>query len=172
MFLLTGCSVWVPTEGKFVSTEYRFEAELPVNWYRWHSIGDGLLLTRDGQLLDVVRIVRDPFDKELEYTKRKLSKGMLSQEVAEVIVDNLRSNRNISNFQLVENVPVDLGGYPGFKLTYTYQTKENLKKSGVYYGSLVDQWLYYLYLEAPSRHYFGRDLPAFEQTKNSLKITH
>jgi hypothetical protein len=168
---LTGCSLWVPVEGKYVSAEHQFETELPAGWRRMFSTREGLTLTRDGLPLQTLRIVRNPFDQELSFTKRKLMKGMLNQEVSEIIIDNLRSNQNISNFQVVENRPIDLGGYSGFKIVYTYQAKDNLKKSGVYYGSLVNQWHYYLYFEAPSQYYFARHQPSFEQVKESFKIT-
>jgi len=168
---VSGCSLWVPVESKYVSSEYRFETELPANWRRMNSTGDGLVLTRDGLSLQTVKISRNPFDKELPFTKRKFNKNMLTQEVSKIVIDNLRSNQSISNFQIVENVPVEVGGYPGFKLVYSYQAKDNLKKSGIYYGSLVDQWHYYLYFEAPSRHYFSRDQGTFEQVRKSFRIT-
>lgn len=167
----TGCSLWVPVEGKYVSAEHQFEAELPATWRRFHSTGEGLTLTRDGLSLQALRVVRVPFDKELRFTKRKLHKGMVNHEVAEVVIDNLRSNQMMSNFEIVENVPVNVGGYPGFKVVYSYQAKDNLKISGIHYGSLVDQWYYYLVFEAPSRHYFSRDQATFEQVKKTFKIT-
>jgi hypothetical protein len=64
-----------------------------------------------------------------------------------------------------------VGGYPGFKLVYSYQTRRNLKKQGVYYGVLVDQWYYYLSFQAPARYYLARDLPTFEKIRHSFKIT-
>ena len=168
---LSGCSLWVPVGGKYVSAEHGFETELPVSWRRMESTRDGVILTRDGLPLQAVKISRNPLEKELVFTKRKLSKGMLTQEVAEVVIDNLRSNQAISNFQIIENVPVDVGGYPGYKIVYSYQAKDNLRVSGIHYGSLVDQWHYSLLFEAPSRHYFPRDRMAFEQVKKTFKIT-
>jgi len=46
-----------------------------------------------------------------------------------------------------------------------------LRKQGIYYGALVDQWHYYLYFEAPSQHYFGRDRAVFEEIAKTFKIT-
>ena len=171
LLCLYGCSLWVPVGGKYVSAEHQFETELPVSWRRMDSTRDGLILTRDGLSLQAVKIMRNPLGQELPFTKRKLIKGMLNQEASEIIIDDFRSNQSMSNFQILENVPVELSGYPGFKIVYSFQTKENLKKSGIYYGSLVDQWHYYLLFEAPSRHYFSRDQPSFEQVKTTFKIT-
>ena len=174
MIMLVGsaaCSFWVAAESRFVSGESGYEVELPPGWKRGFATSDGLTLTRDGIPLQLIRIARVPFDKELPHTKRKLVKGMLPQEVAEVIIDNLRSNKAIANVKPLENLPATVGGYDGFKIRYAFQTKENLKKSGIYYGVLVDQWYYYLYFEAPARHYFPRDEAAFERLKESFKIT-
>jgi hypothetical protein len=168
---MAGCVLWVPVSGKYVSADDAFEVDLPAGWRRAYSTRNGLTITRDGLSLQVMRVVREPFDTDLPYTKRKLEKEMFPQEIAEVIIDNLRSNQNTSNFQLHTNQPARVGGYPGFKLTFSYQTKENLKKEGVYYGVLVDQWYYRLVLEAPSRHYFPRDQAVLERVQESFKIT-
>lgn len=169
--MLSGCATWVSVGGNYVSGADSFEVDLPVGWRRIFSTQDGLTITRDGLSLQTVRIVREPVSKELPFTKLQLVKGMLPQEVAEIIIDSIRSNQNISNFQLGENQPARVGGYPGFKIFYSFQTKDNLKKQGVYYGVLVDQWLYRILLEAPSRHYFPRDLSVLEKIKDTFKIT-
>ena len=170
LLLISGCSLWVPVGGQYVSAEHAYEVELPSSWRRASSTREGLIMTRDGVTLQVVRIARDPYDKELPFTKLKLDKGLLPQEVAEIVIDNFRSNRDISNFQVMENRPAMVGGYPGFKLSYSFQTKENLRKQGVYYGVLVDQWFYRLFLETPARHYFAKDQPALERIKETFKI--
>lgn len=171
LLFFSGCSLWVPVGGPYSSTDLAFEAELPAGWRRAYSTSDGLTLTRDGLPLQILRIVREPFDKDLPFTERKLDKQMLPQEVAEVILDNIRSNQTISNVQVVSNEPAKVGGYAGFKIVFTYQTKENLKKQGVYYGALVDQWYYRVLFEAPVRHYFPREVEVLERIKNSFKIT-
>lgn len=170
LICLIGCATWIPVGGPFISSDYAFEVELPSGWRRTNA-RDGLTLTRDGLSLQMVRIVREPFDKELAFTKRKIDKGMLPQELAEIVIDNIRSNREISNVQVSENQPATIGGYPGFRVAYSYHTKDNLKKQGVFYGVLVDQWFYRMLVEAPARHYFPRDLAIFEQIKQTFKIT-
>jgi hypothetical protein len=169
--MLSGCGTWVPVGGNYVSGTDFFEVDLPIGWRRVYSTRDGLTITRDGLSLQTVRIVREPIGMELPFTKLQLVKGMLPQEVAEIIIGNIRSNQNISNFQLGENQPNSVGGYPGFKITYSFQTKDNLRKQGVYYGVLVDQWLYRILLEAPSRHYFPRDVLVLENIRDTFKIT-
>lgn len=171
VLLLSGCVLWSPVGGRYVSSDDRFEVVLPHHWRRAGLTRQALILTRDGFPLQVIRIARDPFDKELPFTKRKLARDMLPQEAAEILIDNFRSNPGISNVQILENVPSNVGGRAGFKLVYAFQAKNNLMKRAIYYGAMVDQWHYSLYFEAPSQHYFARDRTVFEQIVKTFNIT-
>jgi hypothetical protein len=93
---------------------------------------------------------------------------MIPLEAAEVIVDEMRSNTNLDNHEILENIPVNVGGYPGFKLHYTYRAEERLKMEGLFYATLVGPWLYYVLYEAPAQHYLGKDLQLFEKTRSSF----
>ena len=63
-----------------------------------------------------------------------------------------------------------MGGYPGFKLHYTYRTEEKLKVEGLFYGAIVGPWLYYVLYEAPAQHYFNKDLQVFDRMLSSFQI--
>ncbi len=168
---LSSCATWTLVGGKFDASGDRYEVELPEGWRRFMPYRDGVALTFDGLELQAVYLARIPFDKEAPNTKRKIAKGMLPQEVAEVVIDDFRSDRNRGNLEVIENSPTAVGGYAGFKLVYSYQASTNLRKRGVYYGVLVDQWYYFVYYQAPARYYFDRDLPTFEKIRSSFKIT-
>jgi beta-barrel assembly-enhancing protease len=168
---LSSCATWTIVGGKYEATGDGYEVELPTGWRRFMPYREGLSITRDGMELQSVRIVRLPFDKDPPNTKRKIAMGMLPQEVAEVVIDDLRSNRNIGNVEVVENAPVLVAGHSGFRVVYTYQTGANLRKKAVYYGVLIGQWYYFLSYQAPTRYFFERDLSVFEKIRSSLKIT-
>jgi hypothetical protein len=191
MLLLWSCVPYVKVEGKYTASSENFDIDLPEGWRKHeaafdnHPISRSLLeglqkrrdfssdvirITRDGLLLQQISIGRVAVDKELPHTKKKLAQGMLPQEVAEVIMDNVRSNPNITNQEVVENRPARVGGQPGFKLTYAFQTKEGLRTKVAYYGTLVDNWFYYLLYEAPARHYFEKDYQVFEKLQGSFRI--
>src|SRR5207253_4624160 len=157
LLLLPGCAPWSLVGGKYGSSDNGYEVELPGNWRKQNFIRDNLTLTKDGLALQRVVIGRFTIDKDVPHTKRKLLKAMLPHDVAEVVIDDFRANQQVSNFQVIENLPVKVAGDPGFKIVYSYQTTENLKKMGAYYGALHKQWLYFLLYEAPARHYFARD---------------
>ena len=95
---------------------------------------------------------------------------MTPLESAEVIVDEFRSNTDLTNHEVVENSPTQLGGHSGFKLHYAYRAEDRLKMEGLFYGALVGPWLYYMIYEAPAQHYFKKDLQVFETTRKTLKI--
>jgi hypothetical protein len=188
-FFLASCAVpySLVTEAHVTAPE-NFSVDLPQGWRQHNTSGDPLYaytamlekrrklgwdvirLTRDGLLLQQIGIGRIPISEELPYTKKKLAQEMIPQEAAELIGDNIRSNSNLTHQEIIENAPATVGGYPGFKLHYSYQTEDQLKIEGLFYGALVDSWLYYVLYEAPAQHYFNKDLQVFETTRASFQI--
>jgi hypothetical protein len=186
---LPSCTVaYQAVSGTHVASAENFSVDLPDGWRQHnasadplqkftailekrHKLGwDVLRLTRDGLLLQQICIGRIPIDEELPNTKRKLLTGMSPLDAAELISDNLRSNGNLTHQEIIENSPAPLGGYPGFELKYAYRTEGRLKMNGIFYGAIVGPWLYYAFYEAPAQHYFGKDLPVFEETVSSLAV--
>jgi hypothetical protein len=168
--LLSACAPWTMVGGAYLTNSENYEVNLPSGWRKHNQSRDALRITRDGLTVQQITIGRWPLDKDPPHTKKKLAPGMLPQEAAEVVVDDFRSNSGMDNYQLTENNPSRVGGHAGFKLAYGYQTKAGLKKKGIYYGVLLDKWLYFLMYEAPERHYFGKDHEVFEKLKESFRI--
>ena len=167
--LLAGCPPWEMVGGRYTTDQYS-EMNLPEGWRKFSHASESLLITRDGVMLQKIVVNRLQIDKDLPYTKKKLAKGMLPQEMAEVLIDDFRSNSTIRNQQILENMPVKIDGYPGFKLVCAFETTNGLKKQGAYYGFMEGDAFYLLRYEAPARYYFARDLPTFEKVKDSFKL--
>ncbi|TLY28720.1 MAG: hypothetical protein E6K63_07265 [Nitrospirae bacterium] len=181
--VLFGCATqrqatWGMVGGKQLIGSGQIELELPPGWMRYTPADsdpvitqDGvlLLLTRDGFGLQSIRVSKRPVGADLPYTKKKLSTGMPPQELAEVTFDNIRSNPNILNPETIENSPAKIGEVSGFKLVYAYQTKDGLRKQGIYYGCIVKDSFYSLVYEAPKRHYFTLEVTTFERIEASFK---
>jgi hypothetical protein len=170
IIFLTGCATWEQVGGVYETSSHNYKTELPKEWRRFNLDRSQVLITKDGFSLQWISVSRTPIDKKLDFTQKKYSKHMLPQEAAEVAIANFRSNPQIFNMQIVENDPVLIGGYAGFKIVYQYQTDKGLTKKGVYYCSLVDEWSYKINYEAPARYYFERDLPALELVKEKFKL--
>jgi hypothetical protein len=136
---------------------------------RW-SRGESLLITRDGLSLQYIQIGRMKIENSLKHTKKKFSKGMLPQETAEVALDNMASNPDILNLEVIENIPATVNGIPGFKAIYTYKSKDGLKLKSIFYGLMIGDWFYSIQYDAAQRYYFDKDLKTFEKILESFRL--
>lgn len=164
-----GCAPWTQVGGLYKNESHNFSVELPQGWMKWNQ-GEHLLVTRDGILLQHIQIMRLKLEEPLKHTKKKFSKGMLPQEAAEIILDDIASNPNHLNVEVIENVPVTMSGMPGFKATYTYKNKDDLKLKGRFCGFIVGDWFYGVNYNAPQRYYFDKDLHTFEKVVESFRL--
>jgi len=169
LIILVGCAPWTQVGGLYKNESHNFTVELPDGWMRWRQ-GEHLFITRDGVSLQYIQVGRTKLEDPLKYTKKKFSKGMLPQEAAEVYLDNLASNSNISNLLVIENIPVTINGISGFKAAYTYKDKDGLKLKSTYYGFIVGDWIYWMYFNAAQRYYFDKDIKTFEKVVESFKL--
>lgn len=186
----TGCAAWVPTGGLYTSKSHNFSAEFPQGWMRLNSqwlpidqkimidslltFPDGdsyLCITRDGIPLQNIIINRRSVDDEFKHTKRKLSKDMLPQEAAEVILDNISSDQTVLNLKVLENKPAEINGFPGFRLVFMYKNEDGLRSKSIFYGFLKGEWFYSIGYNSAARHYFEKDLETFEKVLKSFKVT-
>jgi len=170
----TGCVTlpWVPTDSPYVSTSDHYSVDLPQGWMRWtQDENQRLVVTRDGALLQLITVERFPVDQPLKHTKKKLSRGMMPQEAAEVLLDNFSSNKDISAVEVKDNRPMTIAGKPGFTLSFTYKTKDELKVKVVYCGVIDGTSFYGLRYSAPQRYYFDKDVKTFETVVRSFKIS-
>lgn len=159
---------WVPAGGTFSAKKGNFSVEAPAGWMRYNE-PNFLMITREGHVLQMIVVEKLEFDKEMKFTKKKLQADMLPHEAAEVVMDNIKSNPAITQFELVENSPAQVSGVEGFKLVYTYKSKDGLKSKGVYYGAINKEALAKLHYTAAARYYFDRDLAVFEALVRSFK---
>ena len=173
LLLLAGCAPFVLASGRQSLSEYGFEVTVPDGWYRAMrgEASEALVVTRDGLALQQILIWRAPVDTELKYTKRRFDEKLPPHELAEITLDNMRSDPQVNDFAVEENAPVALCGHPGYKLVYTWTLKGGYRLKRVHYGFLDGKWGYQLLYQASARHYFDRDLAAFEQMRESFRLT-
>jgi hypothetical protein len=173
LLVATGCVTlpWVPAGGAYISAADHYTVDLPQGWMRWAQADDGrLVVTRDGALLQLIMIERHGIDQPLKHTKKKLTKGMMPQEAAEVLLDNFSSNKDISDVEVKDNRPITIGAKPGFWTVFTYKTKDDLRLKVVYCGVIDGEWFYGIRYAAPQRHYFDKDLKTFERVLRSFTL--
>lgn len=169
LMLVMGCAPWVQVGGLYQTESQNYSVDLPKGWMRWNQ-GNDLLITRDGILLQNIQIARLNIEEPLKHTKKKFSKSMLAQEVAEVVLDNIASNKDVLDFKIIENSPIRISENSGFKAVYTYKTNDGLKIKSVYCGFISDKWFYGINYNAAQRYYFDRDLKVFDDVLKSFKL--
>ena len=167
---VNGCAPWVQVEGPYRMDSQGYEANLPAGWRRATTVSDSLLLTRDGVSLQNIRVERVAVGDELTHTKKKFAKRMSAQDVAEVELDEVRSDQGMRTFELLENVPFQVAGLPGFKLVYTFKTENGLRLRRIHYGVLLRGWVNRVQYQAPARYYFEKDLATFERVRESFRL--
>jgi len=143
--------------------------DIPDGWWK-PGYTNKYLLTKDGPYLQYVLIQQRPLNKAFRYTKKKISAGMLPQEAAAIIIDELASDRYLMNFSVIENTPATVDGHDGFRILFTYTDKKKSQFKTLYYGFIDADAFYNLRYCAAARHYFDKDIADFEQIVDSFKL--
>jgi hypothetical protein len=172
LLLLAGCAPFVLASGRQSLSEYGFDVTVPDGWYRAMrgEASEALVVTRDGLALQQIVISRAPVDKELKHTKRRFDAKLPPHELAEITLDNMRSDPAVHVFAVEENVPATINGRQGYKVVYTWALKGGYRLKRVHYGFLDGTWVYQIVYQAAARHYFDRDLATFEQMRESFQV--
>ena len=146
-----------------------FSVDIPDGWWK-PEYTSKYLLTKDGPYLQYVLIQKRPLNKPFRYTKKEIRRGMLPQEAAGIIIDELASDRYLMNFSVIENTPATVDRHAGFKILFTYKDKKGSQFKTLYYGFISANSFYNLRYCAAARHYFEKDIADFEQIINSFKL--
>lgn len=168
LLLLVSCTPWIQVGGLYTH-ESNYTVDLPQGWMKY-NMSDDLIITRDGVLLQNVMITKKKIDDKFAYTKKKLAKDMLPQEVAEVLVDDYSSNSNLMNFEIIENTPAKISGQAGFKTVFKYKNRDGLRIKTICYGFLNGETLFTIRYTAAQRYYFEKDVQTFDRIKDSFKL--
>lgn len=167
--IITGCAPWMKVGGLYTSKPHSLSVELPNGWMRFNT-RKCLYITRDGVLLQNIIIERLNAEKVLKHTKKKFAKGMLPQEAAGIVLDSISSDPRVLNFEVMENVPARISGFPGFRVVFTYKNKGGLRLKSIFYGFIADEWFYSIQYTAALRYYFDKDFGTFKKVLESLKL--
>jgi len=172
VFLLsvTACAPWVPAAGPWGPPACHFSVILPEKWMKFKT-DEYLLVSKDGPFLQYVLIQERHIEQPFGHTSKRLHKGMLAQEAAQVIVDEISSDRGISHFQIVENRPARINGLDGFNLLFTHKNRDGLLFRTRYYGFLSGDQFYAIRYSAAHRYYFDKDIQTFESILSSFEVT-
>ncbi|UCD80626.1 MAG: hypothetical protein JSW26_04105 [Desulfobacterales bacterium] len=169
LFLFYGCASSVKNSSLEKLPDSNFSVEIPDGWWK-PEYTNKYLITKDGPFQQYVLIQQRPISKPFKHTRKKINSGMLPQEAAGIIIDELASDRYLMNFSVIENVPAAIDGHDGFKILFSYKDKKGAAFKTLYYGFIDGDIFYSLRYCAELQHYFEKDLATFEQIISSFKL--
>ncbi len=169
VLVLAGCAPWSPASGTLSVANMNFTAEIPPLWKRLNTARNPVVLTKDGVSLDVIFLGRSLADTAFVHTRKRVSRDMLAQEIAEVAEDDLRSTPGYNQLEVLENAPLTIDGHPGFAVTVRYRTADGLRMREKWEGFLTNGWMYLLKFRATERVYFDKELSSFRKITASFR---
>jgi hypothetical protein len=101
----------------------------------------------------------------------RLRRGQLEADVAHQILAARQREDGIDVLELVSLAPATVAGSEGFRAEYAYRSARGIAYSVVSYGAIRGEGVYLITFEAPSIHFFERDLPTFERVVASARRT-
>ncbi len=168
---LSGCTtVWKKSDSKeFVDKSSKFAAYLPAGWMYFPS-PKNFGMTKDGVLLDNIFVDLIKFNTPLSSTKKRFQSSMLVDELAEVDIDNYRSNGLATHFEVLDNRVVTIDGKDAYRFVFRYQTSQGLKSKGIVYGVIHNDMIYRIVYVAAEQHYYALYEKAFETFVQSFRF--
>ena len=173
LMLLTGCAGgWVKVDdaGRTYKGEH-YSSKLPTGWMRIES-GDGLVVSRDGILLQYISILYKPHKNAFETIEKDSSADMLPSELAELTIAEIKAaeDEGLPSLEILSNAPVELAGRTGVGLHIRYKTTDGLRMEMLLSGVVDESGFYLVKYSAPTLHYFERDREAYEDVVASLQL--
>ena len=169
LLFTSACASWNQGSGFQETSPPQLAFDCPEQWTRLNT-PKYRMYTKDGPFSQYILIQQRPTSKPFRHTKRSFSRGMLPQEAAEVILDEIGSDRAVLSFHVLENNPATVNDYEGFRILFTYMNENGLRFKTLYYGFLRDELFYSIRYNARERKYSSRDLATFERVVRSVRI--
>ena len=167
LIFLGGCATWSPVNGRLNAE--RYVVDIPEGWMKFDS-GGYVMFSKDGPYLQYVLLQERPLEQPFHHTRKRLTASLLPQEAAQVIIDDLSSDKAVQNLSVLENAPAVIDGHDGFMLHYTYRNGQGLILETAYYGFIYKRTYYSLRFTAPQRHYFEKDIRTFESILSNFRL--
>ena len=169
LILVFGCASAAKKSSLEKLPNSNFSIDVPKGWWKPEYI-DKYLITKDGPFLQYVLIQERPIGKPFKNTQKKIKSAMLPQEAAGIIIDELASDRYLTNFSIIENAPAVIDGHDGFKILFYYKDKKGSEFKTLYYGFIDGDLFYNLRYCAAMQDYFEKDIATFERIIISFKL--
>lgn len=171
--LLSGCvtATWTRVEqSQMTGPDRAFTIEAPAGWVHAAYLKNQVFLTRDGPAVQFIRVMRTPHAEAFAVVNKDSAPDMLPSELAELVVAELKAGTSRIGLEVVESVPRQVAGHPGFRLHLRFRDERGLRYEIAVCGFAADEGFFTVLYHAPTLHYFRRDLPEFERVVASLRL--
>lgn len=148
---------------------FSFTIDIPEGWRRLDN-NKFLFITKENPFRQYVMVQNRPIGRSFRHTQKKIKAGMLPEEAAQVIVDEIASDQNILNFRVLNNSPATIQGHEGFKILFTYNDQKGSKFKTLYYGFIKENTFFNLRFTAADQIYFQQDIETFKRMLKSFQI--
>ncbi len=173
--LAYGCATppkWEESAGnEYTDAEAAYAITLPTGW-AWIKYNEKspLLATHDGPDLQAIRVFFRGHDKAFPAIGQDSAPDMMPRELAELFVADLRKERGVGTIDIVDNIPADLGGAPGFRVELAWRSESGLRYRAIAYGCATARGLYVITYNAPALHYYEKSAGPFEQSVQTFRF--
>ena len=166
----SGCVAWTKLSGRVYQEKgFGFRAEMAADWMRY-SLVPYFLMTKDGIVLDSIFVERVRFNKKLDHTKKTYFEEMTAEELAEIEIDNIKSDDSI-DIDLISNRLERVDNRLAFRAEYIETINETgLKVHAIQYGFVEGKWIYRIIYKAVEQHYFPLTKGAFERFIETFQL--
>jgi hypothetical protein len=146
-----------------------FEVDIPAGWKR-HSTNKFFLIYKKDPLRQYILAQERPLDKPFKFCNKSLTAGMQSQEVAAVVIDELKSDKELLNLVVIDNAPITIKGNDGCRILFTYGLGDGSNYKTLYYGFIRGDSYVSLRLNVAADKDFDRNLQAFNAVVDSIRF--
>jgi hypothetical protein len=165
LILIASCAHGVENQ----EPNFSFSVTIPEGWKKLNT-DKFLIITKDVAYNQYALVQERPLDKPFKHTNKLLERGMLPQEAAGIIVDEISSDIHLSNFLLLSNSPASVAGHRGFKILFTYKDEYGVEFKTLYYGFIKGEIFYNLRYTAKKEDYFVKELATFQKFMGSFRL--
>lgn len=150
------CGLIFSVGGSAEEAEFNFSIDIPEGWWRVKS-EKYLMITKDGAFKHYIFVQQRPLMTPFNNTGKTLQPDALPHEIAQIIVDELTADPNLTGLQMIENLPATVAGQPGFQLTFLYTDPLGIIFKTVYYGCIQGERFYNMRYSASEEAYFNEE---------------
>jgi hypothetical protein len=140
----------------------------PAGWVRWNNATSGVVVTRDGTPIQYIRAAEMSHDEAFLAIRKKSNADLLPNELAELLIAARKAMPGMSGLVVKSNEPATFGGLDGVRLGLAYRDERGASFDHLMYAAAETEGVFMIEYHALSKHYFARDLPAFEKAVASL----